>query len=69
MLCIDLLTRVSSAPLTFRVHGTGAEGPTVAATVPAPAPAPVACSASGVHQSTAVVLSGRKLKILVRCCA
>ena len=61
------LVPVSGAPLTFGVHMTGADGPSVAATVPAPAAAPAACSASGAHQSTAVVLSGRKLKILVRC--
>jgi len=61
------LTRTQSGnilDIDFEFGAHGAEGPTVAATVPAPAPAPVACSASGVHQSTAVVLSGRKLKIL-----
>lgn len=61
------LTRTQSGnilDIDFEFGAHGADGPNVAATVPAPAAAPAACSASGAHQSTAVVLSGRKLKIL-----
>lgn len=64
------LTRTQSGNILdidfeFGAHA-GADGASAAAPTPAPAPAPTACSAvvAAQQQSTAVVLSGRKLKIL-----